>query len=55
MKIYKVILFKTKNGEYCWRVVARNGRELFRASTPSKNKTYMTEQAECIRDVFEVQ
>ena len=52
MKVYKVILFKAKNSEFCWRAIARNGRELFRASETYKNSVHAFRQADTIRRKF---
>lgn len=50
--IHKVITFKTRNKEYCWRAMARNGREIFRASETYKSKYYNRKQADNVAFTF---
>lgn len=38
MTVYKITLFKTKNKEWCWRIVHRNGKEIARASETYKRR-----------------
>ena len=40
-RIPEIEVFRAKNGEYCWRYIAVNGEEIFRASETYKSEATM--------------
>lgn len=47
-KVYNVQVFQARNGQWCWRAIARNGRELFRQSETHKRYDYTVANANAV-------